>query len=249
MKNLIYILTIFLALLSCKTERKQDAQSIIDKAIEVAGGKTFEASTISFDFREKHYQAIRSSGVFQFERQFEDSLGVIRDVLSNDGFKRFVDEKPFMVHDSMAAKYSRSVNSVHYFSVLPYGLNDEAVNKTLIGEVSINTKEYYKIKVHFNEDGGGDDFEDLFVYWIGKNDFKVDYMAYSYRDNETEFGSRFREAYNERYVEGIRFVDYKNYKPKSKDIDLTQLPQLFENGELELLSKIETENIAVNQQQ
>jgi hypothetical protein len=56
---------------------------------------------------------------------------------------------------------------------------------------------------------------------------------------------RFREAYNECYVNGIRFVDYKNYKPINKDADLFDLDRLFENNELKLLSKIENKNIVV----
>ena len=232
-------------LLSCKVEKEHIAQSIVDKAIEVAGGEIFQASTISFDFRGKQYRAIRNNGVFQFERQFEDSIGVIKDVLSNDGFKRLVDEREYTVHDTMAAKYTRSVNSVHYFSVLPFGLNDTAVNKTLVGEISIKDKAYYKIKVHFNQVGGGDDFEDVFVYWIGKDDFKVDYIAYSYRDNDTEFGSRFRESYNERYIGGLRFVDYNNYKPENKLTDVFNLDSLFVAKKLNFLSKIENENIEV----
>ena len=231
---------------SCKNGKKHDAQSIVDNAIEVAGGKIFQASNISFEFRGKLYKAIRNEGIFQFERQFEDSLGQIKDILSNDGFKRVVNDKPYVVHDSMAAKYSRSVNSVHYFSVLPYGLNDAAVNKALIGETSISDKAYYKIKVYFDEVGGGDDFEDVFVYWIGKDDFKVDYIAYSYMDNETEFGLRFREAYNERYVGGLRFVDYKNYKPEDNLTNVINLDSLFIAKKLKLLSKIENENIEVN---
>ena len=57
--------------------------------------------------------------------------------------------------------------------------------------------------------------------------------------DKTELGLRFREAFNERYVNGLRFVDYNNYKPKSLDIPLTQLDELFQNEQLTLLSKIE----------
>ena len=245
MKNIIFVLSIISILVSCKQENQPNAQDIINKAIEVSGGIKYETSTISFDFRDKHYKAIRNNGIYQYERHFIDSINKIKDVLSNNGFQRFVNDELIEVADSMVPRYSRSVNSVHYFSVLPFGLNDSAVNKTLIGEVSIKEDTYYKIKVTFNQDKGGDDFEDVFIYWIKKKDFKVDYLAYSYEEDNNEIGFRLREAYNERYVNGIRFVDYNNYIPINKEADLLDLDKIFESNDLKLLSKIENKNIIV----
>jgi len=245
MKNIIFVLSIVSILISCKQENQPNAQDIINKAIEVSGGIKYEKSTISFDFRDKHYKAIRNNGIYQYERHFIDSINKIKDVLSNNGFQRFVNDELIEVADSMVPRYSRSVNSVHYFSVLPFGLNDSAVNKTLIGEVSINEETYYKIEVAFNQDGGGDDFEDVFIYWIKKKDYKVDYLAYSYEEDNNEIGFRLREAYNERYVNGIRFVDYNNYIPINKEADLLDLDKIFESNDLKLLSKIENKNITV----
>lgn len=245
MKRILFSLTFILIITSCKPEKTLTAQDIIDKTIMVSGGEKFKTSTISFDFRDMHYKAIRNNGVYQYERIFNDSLGEIRDVLSNDGFKRYIDETQVTVADSMAAKYTRSVNSVHYFLVLPFGLNDAAVNKEFLGESSIKDKLYYKIKVSFNQEGGGDDYEDVFVYWINKESFKVDYLAYSYMDSPTELGLRFREAFNERYVNGLRFVDYNNFKPENETLDLFILDSLFESGKLKLLSKIENIDITV----
>jgi hypothetical protein len=145
----------------------------------------------------------------------------------------------------MIPRYSASVNSVHYFSLLPYSLNDPAVNKTYIGKTTINNLEYYKVKVTFDQEGGGQDYKDIFVYWINSESFKTDYLAYSYLELSGEIGLRFREAFNERYLEGIRFVDYKNYKPKNEGVLLKDLDIFLENNELKLLSKIELENIVV----
>tara|TARA_R110002073_G_scaffold242529_2_gene404562 strand:+ start:8368 stop:9108 length:741 start_codon:yes stop_codon:yes gene_type:complete len=245
MKHILYSLSLILVLASCKPENVFNAQEIVDKTIEVSGGDKFKTSTISFDFRDIHYKAIRNNGLYQYERFITDSVGQIRDVLSNDGFKRYINQKEAIVVDTMAAKYTRSVNSVHYFSVLPFGLNDAAVIKEYLGEVTIKNKMYYKIKVSFSQEGGGDDYEDVFLYWIGKEDFKADYLAYSYMDSPTELGMRFREAYNERYVNNLRFVDYNNYKPEANITDLFMLDTLFNSGKLKLLSKIENVNIKV----
>lgn len=55
-----------------------------------------------------------------------------------------------------------------------------------------------------------------------------------------------REAYNVRIIEGIRFVDYNNYKPESLEVSLTDLDELFKDGTLKLLSKIENEGVGVS---
>jgi hypothetical protein len=246
--NKVVLLTLFtgLFLLSCKNKKPSvlNANEIINNSIEISGGEAFHVSTIAFDFRDKHYVAKRNNGLFQLERHFKDSVFNVKDVISNDGFKRKVDDELLDIPDSLAVKYAASVNSVHYFSVLPYGLNDVAVIKTLLGEETIKERNYYKIQVTFKQDGGGEDYEDIFVYWIDSETFKVNYLAYSYKEND-DLGFRFREAYNERFINGIRFVDYNNYKSKTNKVSVVELGKLFDNKQLELLSKIELKNVSV----
>lgn len=230
---------------SCKKEKQWDANTIIDKAIAVSGGQKIDSSKISFTFRDKFYTATRNKGEFLLTRSFLNAKDSIQDLLNNDGFNRLINKNRIKVTDSMAPKYAASVNSVHYFSVLPYGLQVDAVNKTFLGEVKIKNATYYKIKVTFNEAGGGEDFEDVFVYWVNKENFKVDYLAYSYEEGKG-VGFRFREAYNERYIKGIRFVDYNNYKPQTDGVNLKDLDELFQQEKLQLLSKIELENVEVD---
>lgn len=241
--SILFIVFIF----GCNEHKKENinADVIVNESIEASGGPKITTSVIGFDFRDKHYRAIRNKGIFQFERYIKDSTKTIKDVLMNKGFRRYIEDSLIEVPDTMAVKYAASVNSVHYFSVLPYGLNSKAVNKTFLETVSINGKDYYKIKVTFNEEGGGEDFEDVYVYWINSITKKVDYLAYSYNESDGK-GLRFREAYNERYVKGIRFLDYNNYKPKASYSNLLKLDSLFVKDDLELLSKIELKNITVN---
>jgi hypothetical protein len=236
-------------LLNCKDIKtgKRSAQSIVDTTINVSGANRVGSAHIDFDFRDRHYSAYRNNGKFVLKRiTVEADNDSVIDVLSNDGFERQTNNREAVfVEDSMKLKYAASVNSVHYFSVLPYGLNDKAVNKKRLEDVSIKGKMYDTIKVTFSQDGGGEDYEDVFLYWINKNTFKVDYLAYSYAEDDG-LGVRFREAYNERYINDIRFVDYNNYKPNTTDIALVELPKLFETGQLQLLSKIELEHVSVN---
>ena len=236
-----------LLVLSCKSEvdtKSLSAAEIIDKSIVVSGGERFKSSLIKFIFRDRSYVAKRLKGQTSMVRMFIDNNDTITDFLDNTSYKRLIGNDYVKVSDSMIKLYSASVNSVHYFSVLPFGLNDTAVNKTLLGKERIKAKDYYKIKVTFDQEGGGEDFEDVFIYWIELESFKPTYIAYSYNEIDG-VGMRFREAYNERYINGIRFVDYNNYKAKDSLIALIDLSQAFENKQLKLLSKIELEGIDV----
>jgi len=246
----ISVLIVFVFFFNCKNDTKKEevksmtASEIIDKSIEISGGEKFNNSNINFTFRDKSYSALRDNGAFKFERKFKDSLSEIKDVMTNNGFKRLINSDSVQLSKKLIDAYTASVNSVHYFSVLPYGLNDKAVNKKIISEEKIKNNDYYKIEVTFNQNGGGEDFEDVFIYWINKVTFKPDYLAYSYNEADGK-GMRFREAYNERVIKGLRFVDYNNYKSENKNIALTNLAGDFEKGKLKLLSKIELNAIDV----
>jgi hypothetical protein len=230
---------------SCKTESKKEfsAQEIIDKSIEVSGGKLHNKKLVSFLFRGKKYIAENSKGKKVLKRvAFTDSLR-ITDVKRHNSFERYFNDSLIYTPDSIANRYSNSVNSVHYFARLPFGLNDTAVKKELLGEIVIENKAYYKVKVTFAQENGGKDFDDIYIYWFNKETFKADYLAYKFYTDGG--GIRFREAFNERYVEGIRFVDYNNLKPKNKEVSIYKIDSLFGVKELELLSKIELDSIKV----
>ncbi|MFY9243159.1 MAG: DUF6503 family protein, partial [Polaribacter sp.] len=127
--------------------------------------------------------------------------------------------------------------------VLPYGLNDKAVRKKLLKPSTIKGKDYYKIEISFSENGGGEDFEDIFIYLIEKDNFLIDYLAYSYHTNGG--GKRFRALKEQCSKKGIRFVDYQNYKPENKSIELMYLDAAFENNQLKKVSEIILNNIEV----
>lgn len=247
----IFVLAFALVFFGCKNKKEEvvevqlSASEIIDKSIAVSGGKAFENSVIAFNFRAIFYKAKRTKNTFELKRLQVKDGDSVSDILNNKGFERYVNDTIFEVSDKEREVYTASVNSVHYFSVLPYGLNDAAVNKKLIGEIRIKDNAYYKIEITFSEINGGEDYEDIFIYWINKQTFKPDYLAYSYNEDD-DMGMRFRAAYNERYINGLRFVDYYNYKTENKTIKLTDLDTAFINSELKLLSKIELKNIEVD---
>lgn len=244
MKRLILILSLVLTV-SCKNSSKNEltAQQIIDLSIDRAGGNLYTCSHIDFVFRDRTYSLEYEDQSKILKRIFEIDSSIIVDIRKNSSFERVIDNNSVIVPDSMARKYANSINSVHYFAYLPYGLNDPAVNKRLLGERSLKGKDYYVLEITFDEQGGGDDFEDIYIYWINKQTFAPDFLAYEFHVDGG--GMRFREAYNERIIEGIRFVDYTNYKP-AESVSIYNIDQLYENNRLELLSQIELKNIQVN---
>ena len=235
---------LLLCLIACKpSEQKLTAQEIIDKTILFSGADKVANSKITFKFRENSYTAVRKKGIFKLFRTYRKDSLIIKDVLKNNGYKRSINAKLVNVADSMIAKYRNSINSVHYFSVLPFGLNAAAVNKKLLKSATLKGKEYYKIEVTFSKEGGGDDFDDVFIYWIGKEDFLVDYLAYSYHTNGG--GKRFRVLKEQCIKNGIRFVDYHNYKPLNESVSLADIDQAFESNGLIKVSEIILKDIEV----
>jgi len=246
MRYLFIGLSLVLLITSCKNKVEvslPDATKIIKKSIEVSGGDVIANSEITFKFRDLFYNAKRQNGLFELSRTHVKEDSVITDFLTNSKFERFVNDSLTDLSDEDKQKFTSSVNSVHYFSVLPFGLTDKAVNHKYLDSTEIAGKPYHIIEVTFDQEGGGEDFNDVFLYWINKNTFEVDFLAYQYF---TEGGGlRFREAFNERYVNGVRFVDYNNFKPETKLVKLTELEALFTSGNLELLSTIELEDIEI----
>lgn len=221
-----------------------EAQRIVDKSIEVSGGDLYKTSNVAFDFRDREYMLQIVDGRRVMERTFNTDSSSMVDRVDPKGFQRFVNDSLIHVSDSMANVYSNSINSVHYFAYLPYGLNDPAVNKELLGKIKIKGNDYYKVKVTFDKEGGGDHYEDTYIYWFNKDTYKVDYLAYDFHTDGG--GMRFRKAYNERYVNGLRFVDYENYRPENMPTSIVNIDSLFLQNKLTLLSKIRLKNIKVD---
>lgn len=241
-----YFLLFFLPLLiSCAEEKKMPtAQEIVDKSIEFSGGSLHDQNRVSFKFRDKIYSAHRENLKKVYTRKTVlDTIPIIDVMTGNAGFQRFINDSLVHLSDSVAQRYQNSINSVHYFARLPFGLNDPAVEKELLGERTVKGRTYYWVKVTFDEKNGGDDFEDTYLYWFDKETFKLTYLSYEFHVNGG--GIRFREAYNERFVNGIRFVDYNNFKADPSKISFIEVADFFEDGKLELLSKIELEEIVV----
>ena len=243
MKKIAVLLVLFI--FSCKPS-PPTAQEVVDQGITYSKTEKLKNADASFSFRGVGYDYKFRNGNYRYTRTQTDSVGnTLKDVLVNTGLNRFFNESLVVLDEEKRAAYTASVNSVIYFAFLPLSLNDAAVNKTYISEVTVKGKTYHKVKVTFNEEGGGEDFDDVFYYWFDTEEYRLDFLAYSYAE-EDGIGMRFREAYNPRRVNGVVIQDYRNFKPKVKgSIQLEAMDRAFIEGELELLSVIELENVRI----
>ncbi len=258
--RILLLLSLGLFMLACNAEPKEnvsneppeaaepimsEVERIVDQVVQRHGGDLYKNSMVRFTFRDRVYKATRRGGSFEYERLFTNDAGEeVRDVLNNSGLYREINGARVALTAKDSSAYANSVNSVLYFALLPYFLNDQAVNKEYLGEVTIKNEPYHKIKATFEQQGGGKDFEDVYVYWFHRDSLTMDYLAYNYQTDGG--GARFREAYNILNVNGIRFADYINFKPKDeRNLDVETFDRLFEQGDLEELSRIDSENIEV----
>ena len=240
MKRGFFLMCIFL--LSCSSEYSKEKQ-IIEKSVQVYGWNQKEFSIV-FDFRNYRYKLTRIQDFFSYQRSTVKKGVLVRDVMtSNSKLKRYLDEIPLKLSDSLTDIYSNSLNSVMYFFQLPKPLDDPAVIANYYGEKTISNKVYWTLEIKFQEKDGGKDFQDEFRYWIDPESGHIDYLAYSYLTDGG--GTRFRKAKNLRENNGFIFQDYTNFRPVNKFTSLDSLPILYEKGKLILVSEIENKNIKV----
>lgn len=247
MKQFGLIALLGFIVLSCgPANPAEQAQKVIDQAIIVHGAQHFANKAVSFDFRKRRYSLKRDGSTYTYTRSFQDSIGQVNDILVNSSeFTRKINGQPISLSQEWQTRFGNSVNSVLYFVEILYRLNDAAVFKSYLGTTTIKGENYHVVKVTFQQEGGGEDFQDEYRYWIHTEDYTLDYLAYNY---ETDGGgARFREAYDREKIGGIVFQNYVNYKPipDTKETPLDELPKMFEEGTLKELSKIINENIEV----
>ncbi len=220
---------------------KTTTDKIITNSISFYGMDKLDGKKILFTFRNFRYLVVLNKGKFYYQRNFTvDTLGQIEDILTNNGFERKVNNNRINLSEKDSLKYAAQINSVSYFVLLPLKLTDPATHKEIIDKVTITSKEYYKVKVSFDKNGGGKDFEDVFYYWFDSKDFSMDYFAYA------SGGKRFRAAESLIESKGVRFQNYTNYEgKKGEKAELENFDVLFEQNKLQKLSEITITNLAV----
>lgn len=255
MKKAKSIFSILLVLIgsACeyKSESEKNESSEVERLIEHVklkhGSEKIEQSDIRFNFRDHKYKYIIEGGEpVKYRIKENDSGEVTTDMWKGEKLTRDIDGETIELSDSLEGLFKSSINSVFYFTFLPLNLSDPAVIPKALDTVTIKNNSYIQVQVTFQEEGGGEDFEDIYMYWFHEKNHTLDYLAYEYFTNEG--GIRFREAIERQEIEGITFQNYINYKPQNKDIDIKTIHKEFENGNLEEVSRIINENIEVTNQ-
>ena len=216
------------------------ALSILDRAHEAHGGQRYHQANYGFTFRDKQFEFITKNGNETYSSFYDKEGKTYFDRIEGGAFYRLIDDVPQTLSEKETNSGFEALNSVIYFATLPHKLRDPAVNLFTAGTATIKGKTYDVLRVNFDEEGGGVDHDDNFLYWINQETDRIDYLAYDYKTNKG--GVRFRSAFNPRVVAGILFQDYVNYKAPLGTL-LADLPGLFEKGELEELSIIATEGV------
>jgi len=236
-----------LLLTACMPPSSSTAEAVIEKSI-AAHGLEVPSYQIDFDFRDYHYTLKRDKGFYSYARQtFKEEKKIVDLMTSAADLQRFENDREIILQNSIRKLYSNSLNSVMYFFQLPKPLQDPAVKAQLLAPMTIEGNFYWTLKISFDQEGGGDDFQDEFRYWINQKNHQIDYIAYNYLTDGG--GTRFRKALNKRKHQGLLFQDYINFKPETKFPPLDSLPWLLEQDKLLEVSRIEKKNIKVKQSQ
>ena len=254
MRLLAATLASLLLLLGCQsggddTPDRPSAAAIVDSAVAAHGGAVLDRAVVSFDFRGDQYRIRQDEGQFHYRRTYTDSLGqTVTEGLTNAGVYRVVAGDTVALSDDERGGIRTTVNSVSYFALLPYPLDDPAVQPEYSGRDTLDGVPYHRLRVTFQREGGGQDWQDIFLYWFRTDTYAMDYLSYAFglAPTDTDTGTRFREAYNVRRVEGVRFADYMNYTSDTLSYDrMERYPALWAQDALELVSRVEIDSLRV----
>jgi hypothetical protein len=255
MRSFIAALSAALLLLSAcqptgrSSPESPSAQAVVDSAIAAHGGAVLDRAVVSFNFRGDQYRIRQNEGRFHYRRTYTDSLGrTVREGLTNDRIYRVVDGDTVSLSEKAKGAVETTVNSVTYFALLPSPLDDPAVQPHYSGRDTLDGVPYHRVKVTFQKQDGGQDWQDVFTYWFRTDTYAMDYLSYAFglAPGDTDTGTRFREAYNMRRIEGVRVADYKNYTSDTLATDRMHLyPDLWTQDALNLVSRVELDSVEV----
>jgi len=237
-----------LLLFTACTPDPPNADALIDDAIAAHGMQALDNAVVSFTLRGDAFTVERDDGRFAYTRAYADDDGRrVEDTLSNDGLSRTVDGEPADIPGDEHGAALTAVNSVVYFALLPYFLQDPAVEARYLGADTVRTQPYHQVEVTFAAEDGGPDYEDRFIYWFHAEARTMDYLAYYFHTEDG--GSRLRIAENPRRVAGIRFQDYGNYEaPHLTEDTIEQYGHYVGTDSLQRVSDVALHDIAVELQ-
>ena len=225
-RSLVHALTLAAALSACEPppagpQGETEALALIDRARTHHGSAWLDRAEVRFSFRGTPFVLRRDDGRFRYARTLTDGLGrTVEEVVDNAGAHRFVDGAEVALTAAEAEALTTAVNSVAYFALLPAPLTDPAVRARLLTPDRVGGEDYDRVEVTFARDGGGQDFQDRYVYWLRQLDGRIGHYAYTYDvspgdTSRAATGTRFRVPVGARRVGGALFQDWRNLSADS----------------------------------
>lgn len=241
MPRLIIALILFV-FLGCSTATEDVATAWIEKANIAHGTALLDQLSFRFTFREYTYGLTRKKYTKSYSRTKLTKEGLLTDTLYNGkDFQRWINGKPVIVSDSLQRLYSESINAVLYFIQIPQVLNDVAVKSSYLGQEIIHGEPYINLKVTFQQEGGGVDYQDEYRYWIHQKTHLIDFLAYRFYSGKG--GTRFRKVNHRERFNGMVFQGYENFSPPTPFPPMDSLASLYTNGKLKKVSDIQQQEI------
>lgn len=226
----------------CSTSTQNTAVKWIEKANIAHGTTTLKEDNLRFTFREYQYGLTQKKHQKLYSRTRIIGSDTLTDTLLNGrDFRRWINDHPVSVSDSLKQLYAASINSVLYFIQLPEVLNDKAVQSAYMGEVTILGEPYVSLKVTFQQEGGGEDYQDEYRYWIHQKTHLIDFLAYRFYSGKG--GTRFRKVSHRERVNGMVFQDYENFSSPTPFPPLDSIANLYTKGKLKKVSDIQQKEI------
>ena len=242
-----------LTLAACERPAPQgdaEALALIDRARTHHGSAALDRAEVAFSFRGTPFVLRRDGGRFRYARTLTDSLGrTVEEAVDNDGAHRLVDGAEVALDSAQARRVATAVNSVAYFALLPARLADPAVRARLLTPDRVGGQDYDRVEVTFARDGGGQDHQDRYVYWLRQSDGRVGHYAYSYRETPGDTaraatGTRFRVPLGARRVGGVLFQDWRNLSADSAG-RLERFGDLYDTGRTFEVSTVVLDSVRV----
>jgi hypothetical protein len=237
---------------ACRPAERTAAEIVAD-ARRVHGSAVLDTAQVRFAFRGDCYRLTPGPNGRTVTRVFRDTvqgetgpLAVpLTESLGPEGVTTRFPRGPLHRPPTDAEKRAveTRLNSVAYFAGLPYNLADPAVRLRRLPDATIRGEPYHSVEVTFEQQGGGRDWEDRFVYWFHRTRHTLDYLAYRYHTDGG--GTRFRVATDPRTVGGVRWQDYENYADTTLGARIEAYPEHLGAPTLRRVSDVRLEHVEV----
>lgn len=220
------------------------AEALIADAVRAHGLADPSPLAIEFAFRGTPYRLELEGRQSRYIRTVTTDGTTRQDELVGARFRSTVAGTTVSLDPATEGDRRRSLNSVAYFALLPRPLQDDAAIVTALGSTTMRGQPYDTVEVRFQEEGGGDDHDDVFRYWFEPETHRLAFLAYTF--SRGNGGVRVRSVAKTHEVGGVVLYDWVNHGRNGPDQSLDAAVADFDAGILPRISSIELEAVTVS---